>query len=338
MQQIRLRPPLGLPDVCYSDGMELLWRKHRIGLVESLGLRPWGQSLSQCVKAIVGDSALNAPPTRWGLSSLKQFRPLIGPATWAGWRPASKRTIIHNYFNRAGYDPSNGYDVRVTNAVDYRGAQRTYNGHMGTDFVVPVGTRIVAPAAGRVFRVENLMQRGGLKVVIDHGEGMITIHNHLARTTVETGQRVDRGERIGLSGMSSVDGIIAFPWLPPHLHFTVLLDGVAVDPFAVDGEVAIWRHGNDPRPAERVANEPIVATAWDAAAVEAVWAACRSKTIAAEVAGIHSLEQRAQLLCYWLYFAGWSFSRHQPLAAPASPRKPHLDLPIHPEDCVGVAQ
>src|SRR6185369_4667667 len=139
------------------------------------------------------------------------------------------------------------------------GGTLTYDSHNGTDFVLPVGTVIVAPAPGKVLRVSSEFNRGGLKVFIDHGRGLATTSNHLARALVREGQTVRRGEPIALSGYSGIDSLIAFPFSAPHLHFNVWLDGAYVDPFAVEetptpppqapalpGETPLWKDGNDP--------------------------------------------------------------------------------------------
>ncbi len=63
----------------------------------------------------------------------------------------------------------------------------------------------------------------GNSVFIDHGQGLISIYMHLSRIDVGNGQRVARGERIGAVGATGRS-------TGPHLHWTVLLNDVAVDP------------------------------------------------------------------------------------------------------------
>ena len=92
--------------------------------------------------------------------------------------------------------------MRVTQVRDFRGGTLTYDSHNGTDFAVPVGTEVLAAAPGRVFRVSNEFHRGGLKVFIDHGAGLITTSNHLARSLVRPGDVV----RVGLKGQETPAG------------------------------------------------------------------------------------------------------------------------------------
>lgn len=99
--------------------------------------------------------------------------------------------------------------------------------HDGVDFGAPCGTPIRATAGGVV--LERYFQTAwGNRVIIDHGVhagvGVATISNHLAsQAVVSPGQRVRRGQIVGYVGSTG--------WSTGcHLHFTVLQNGVAVDP------------------------------------------------------------------------------------------------------------
>lgn len=107
------------------------------------------------------------------------------------------------------------------------GLRRVFNGeprapHTGLDVAVPTGTPIRAPADGVVTLVDDLYFNGKT-VFVDHGQGFVTMVCHLSDTTVTPGQPVRRGEVLGQSGMSGrATG--------PHLHWSVYLNGAAVDP------------------------------------------------------------------------------------------------------------
>lgn len=99
--------------------------------------------------------------------------------------------------------------------------------HRGVDLGVPDGTEIWAAADGKVRRVrEDAIN--GLWFEIDHGQGVRTTYCHVSHAAVKAGQRVSRGERVGLSGSSGrVTG--------PHLHYQVSIGGQPVDPLAYRG-------------------------------------------------------------------------------------------------------
>lgn len=86
------------------------------------------------------------------------------------------------------------------------GAQRVLNGtparpHYGIDLAAPVGTVILAPAAGVVcFARTGMLFEGGL-TLIDHGQGLISDYLHQSAVDVVVGQRVERGQPIGRVGM-----------------------------------------------------------------------------------------------------------------------------------------
>ncbi len=94
--------------------------------------------------------------------------------------------------------------------------------HSGLDIAAPEGTPITAPAAGTIIETGNYFFNGNT-VFIDHGQGLISMYNHLSRVSVKKGVRVARGQRIGTVGKTGrVTGA--------HLHWTVSLNNARVDP------------------------------------------------------------------------------------------------------------
>lgn len=85
------------------------------------------------------------------------------------------------------------------------GAQRILNGvpkrpHYGVDIAAPVGTPIYAPADGKVSLADDDLYFEGAMVLIDHGQGMISMYLHMNEILVKPGQIVHRGEQIGTVG------------------------------------------------------------------------------------------------------------------------------------------
>jgi murein DD-endopeptidase MepM/ murein hydrolase activator NlpD len=113
---------------------------------------------------------------------------------------------------------------------DVFGAARVFNGktqstHFGLDFRVPSGTPVAAMNAGTVLLARPLYFEGNF-VVIDHGQGLLTMYMHLSEFKVKEGDRVTRGQVLGLSGGTGrATG--------PHLHVGVRWQGVSLDPAAL---------------------------------------------------------------------------------------------------------
>ena len=85
------------------------------------------------------------------------------------------------------------------------GAQRILNGvkkkpHYGVDIAAPIGTPIYAPADGVVSLADDDLYFEGAMVLIDHGQGLISMYLHMDAINVEPGQVVKRGEKIGAVG------------------------------------------------------------------------------------------------------------------------------------------
>ena len=151
--------------------------------------------------------------------------------------------------------------------LDYRCNHLTYDGHSGTDFAVRdltamrQGIWVVSSAAGEVLRTRDGVGDAGLSdagearacgngVIISHAHGWETQYCHLrdGSVAVRPGERVDRGDRLGLVGMS---GDTEYP----HVELTIRRDGATLDPFSGKevfsgcGETgqSLWR--DDARPA-----------------------------------------------------------------------------------------
>ncbi len=110
---------------------------------------------------------------------------------------------------------------------DVFGVQRVFNGtvestHQGLDFRVPTGTEVKAVNDGHVILAQPLFFEGNC-VVIDHGQGLLTLYLHLSKFLVKENDHVKKGQPIGLSGGTGrATG--------PHLHLAVRWQGVYLNP------------------------------------------------------------------------------------------------------------
>jgi murein DD-endopeptidase MepM/ murein hydrolase activator NlpD len=151
---------------------------------------------------------------------------------------------VQNYID---HDPGPGW-------ADHTCGPLSYDGHRGIDIRVPTqiemrrGVAVVAAADGEVLIARDgqpdiLMQdsgpgksrdqRNGNWVAIRHGGGWVTTYAHmmLDSVAVKAGQRVIRGQKLGLIGLSGNSDF-------PHLHFAVTRNNELLDPFTGQGPKA----------------------------------------------------------------------------------------------------
>ena len=111
---------------------------------------------------------------------------------------------------------ASGYGMRLHPIL------KSWRMHDGMDFTAPTGTPIFASGNGKVVRA-NRSSTYGKVVYIDHGYGYKTVYAHMSKIKVRKGQKVKRGDVIGLVGNTGRSAA-------PHLHYEVQKNGRPVNP------------------------------------------------------------------------------------------------------------
>ena len=128
---------------------------------------------------------------------------------------------------------NNGWLKNMLKPVEGRtsgkfGGQRIMNGikknpHQGWDIAAPEGTEVKASSDGEVTLADGPYFYSGNMVIINHGKNLSTIYAHLNKVLVKLGDKVKKGDVIGLVGKTGrATG--------PHLHFGASLNGVRFNP------------------------------------------------------------------------------------------------------------
>ncbi len=95
--------------------------------------------------------------------------------------------------------------------------------HSGIDFSAPEGAPVFATADGVVKRIRHSRRGYGNTVLIDHGYGYETFYAHLSKILVRRGQKVKRGQKIGLVGNTGKS-------TAPHVHYEIWKNNRKVNP------------------------------------------------------------------------------------------------------------
>ena len=114
---------------------------------------------------------------------------------------------------------------RIASGFGYRvdPIYKTRKMHKGLDFTAPTGTNVYATGDGVILKVLRARWGYGTHIIIDHGYGYKSLYAHLSRTSVRRGEKVTRGQLIGLVGSTGKS-------TGPHLHYEVHKNGVPVNP------------------------------------------------------------------------------------------------------------
>ena len=104
----------------------------------------------------------------------------------------------------------------------YQGKKIDEAVHLGYDLSITQHVGVQASNDGRVIYAAPLGIYGNC-IVVDHGYGLQSIYGHLSEIDVHEGDMVKKGQVMGKSGMTGLAG-------GDHIHFSMQLDGVQIDP------------------------------------------------------------------------------------------------------------
>ncbi len=199
-----------------SLNMHLRWKKYRqdkITLSDSLiqALAPRFMSLAP------PDVKGEAQVFLWVNSKLREINHQKIASVCAQSQP---KELWEKTFLRPMGKPMSGFGDR--RFYYYQGKEVSTAVHRGVDLADVANSPIPAAAAGKVQFAEMLGIYGNC-VILDHGMGVHTLYGHLSSLEVHPGQDVKQGQRLGLSGATGLA-------LGDHLHFSVLVGGVFVNP------------------------------------------------------------------------------------------------------------
>jgi murein DD-endopeptidase MepM/ murein hydrolase activator NlpD len=224
------------------------WMGHALEFFRGREGRAWYALAGVDVEAVVGPSALQIHVKAGGgaerdlsttveihaahyrTGSLSVAPRFVEPGAAAMKVIEAQVALKARVFGQSAPEPLWSGDFRApvsAQPTDSFGTRRMFNGklasvHKGMDFRARMGTPVHAGNSGVVVLARRLYFEGNC-VAIDHGMGLYTISMHLSRVDVHEGERVTKGQLLGLSGATGrVTG--------PHLHWAVRWKNAYLDP------------------------------------------------------------------------------------------------------------
>ncbi len=115
--------------------------------------------------------------------------------------------------------------TRIASGFGYRihPIYKTTKMHEGIDFTAPTGTDIYVTGNGVVKSVDYDSRGYGNHVIVSHGFGYETLYGHMSKINVRPGQKLNRGDIIGIVGSTGAS-------TAPHLHYEVIKQGTKINP------------------------------------------------------------------------------------------------------------
>ncbi len=136
---------------------------------------------------------------------------------------AKKAISKKAYWNDIPFDsPTKGCLVSKYGLLRYHNGKPTGNYHKGIDIKAPSGQIVNTMAKGTVVLAEKFRLHGNT-VVIDHGQGLVSLYIHMKKIHVKQGDVVTANQKIGEVGTTGFS-------TGPHLHFGLYINGTPINP------------------------------------------------------------------------------------------------------------
>jgi murein DD-endopeptidase MepM/ murein hydrolase activator NlpD len=182
------------------------------------------QLSDQFLTAKVGELLPTAPPGRPLVTSFLEINRTMRAANHERIRQICQRSnpsqLWQGPFVRPATAPEAAFADRRT--YIYNGQEVDRQTHLGVDLASLASAPVQAANSGVVAFADELGIYGNC-IIIDHGQGVFSLYGHLSHIAVAAGQRVATSQVIGNTGCTGLAG-------GDHLHFSILVDGVFVNP------------------------------------------------------------------------------------------------------------
>lgn len=176
----------------------------------------------------------------WAGNEIDLTNPQVQPDQWVmipGGSREYKQWLVptvargHSGTASVGTSACKGGPIGSTNFIwpaqnHYLSGNDFYAGHLGIDIAAGLGAPVYAADSGVVTIASGVTSGYGNVIMIDHGNGFVTLYGHLSQFNVKVCQAVTVGQLIGLAGSTGNSS-------GPHLHFEVRENGGFINPWNV---------------------------------------------------------------------------------------------------------
>lgn len=184
----------------------------------------WSFAIASIATATSADSGINPPDDRPAVITVSKAGDALGAPI--DLRPSVRvqQTVAGLAMSRPDRLPLASSSLTSRFGMRFHPIAGGKRMHSGVDLAAPTGSPVVSPADG-VVSYANWGGGYGLLVTVEHGGGLQTRFGHLSRLMVNQGERIARGQLLGLVGSTGRS-------TGPHLHYEMRRNGVAINPLS----------------------------------------------------------------------------------------------------------